>query len=75
RVVVTVDCGISNTKEVAVANGLGVDVIIVDHHEIPRIQFFKTHFCISHMVKFYGNVIAPRDVDNHNWEKRKENMF
>jgi single-stranded-DNA-specific exonuclease len=36
RVVVTVDCGISNTKEVAVANGLGVDVIIVDHHEVPR---------------------------------------
>jgi len=34
-VVITVDCGISNVKEVARANELGLDVIIVDHHEVP----------------------------------------
>lgn len=35
RVVITTDCGISNYDEVAFANGLGVDVIITDHHEPP----------------------------------------
>lgn len=33
--IVTVDCGISNFKEVARANDLGVDVLILDHHVAP----------------------------------------
>ncbi len=37
---ITVDCGISNTKEIEFAKKLGFDVIITDHHEpgveIPR---------------------------------------
>lgn len=37
RVVVTVDCGISAIEPVRVAQQLGVDVIITDHHE-PRIN-------------------------------------
>ena len=36
-VVVTVDCGISNVLEVDRANELGIDVIIVDHHEVPQV--------------------------------------
>ncbi|MGH7772307.1 MAG: single-stranded-DNA-specific exonuclease RecJ [Candidatus Binatia bacterium] len=36
RVVVTVDCGISNYKEVELAQSLGMDVVIVDHHEPPQ---------------------------------------
>jgi len=35
--IITCDCGISNTPEVALANELGVDVIITDHHSIPAI--------------------------------------
>jgi len=35
RLVVTVDCGISNSEEVELARGLGIDVVIVDHHEPP----------------------------------------
>ncbi len=35
RVLVTVDCGISNRAEVAEACRLGLDVIITDHHEVP----------------------------------------
>jgi len=34
-VVITVDCGISNFAEVAYANTLGLDIIIIDHHEVP----------------------------------------
>jgi single-stranded-DNA-specific exonuclease len=33
--IITVDCGISNTAEVERANELGIDVIITDHH-IPQ---------------------------------------
>ncbi len=30
--IITVDCGISNFKEIEAANNLGIDVIVVDHH-------------------------------------------
>jgi single-stranded-DNA-specific exonuclease len=33
--VVTVDCGISAVAEVAHANEIGLDVVIVDHHTVP----------------------------------------
>jgi single-stranded-DNA-specific exonuclease len=33
--VVTVDCGISNAREIAVANEIGLDVVVVDHHQPP----------------------------------------
>lgn len=35
KLIITTDCGISNAKEIARANELGVDVIITDHHEFP----------------------------------------
>ncbi|MDE0027990.1 MAG: single-stranded-DNA-specific exonuclease RecJ [Deltaproteobacteria bacterium] len=34
--VITVDCGISNADEVAFARDLGMDVVIVDHHQLPE---------------------------------------
>ncbi len=37
RLLVTVDCGISNTAEVEEARSLGLDVIVTDHHEPPPI--------------------------------------
>jgi single-stranded-DNA-specific exonuclease len=35
RLIVTVDCGVSNHDEVAYAVGRGVDVVVVDHHTVP----------------------------------------
>jgi len=35
RLVITVDCGISNIQEIAYAGTLGMDTVITDHHEIP----------------------------------------
>ncbi|MBK9710510.1 MAG: single-stranded-DNA-specific exonuclease RecJ [Kouleothrix sp.] len=35
RLLVTVDCGISNTREVAHAQASGIDVIVTDHHTPP----------------------------------------
>jgi single-stranded-DNA-specific exonuclease len=32
---VTVDCGISNAQEIAAAREMGLDVIVVDHHQPP----------------------------------------
>ncbi|HEV8341158.1 MAG TPA: single-stranded-DNA-specific exonuclease RecJ [Candidatus Binatia bacterium] len=37
KVVVSVDCGVSNYREVEIARDLGIDVIIVDHHELPEL--------------------------------------
>ena len=36
RLVVTVDSGISNFNEVAAAREIGVDIVIVDHHQPPE---------------------------------------
>lgn len=35
KVVITTDTGITNFTEVSLLNGLGVDTIITDHHELP----------------------------------------
>ena len=37
RLIITVDCGISNVAEVAFAKGFKADVIVTDHHEAPEI--------------------------------------
>ncbi|MBU2546761.1 MAG: DHH family phosphoesterase, partial [Gammaproteobacteria bacterium] len=34
--IVTVDCGISSKKEIELANSLGIDVIVTDHHNLPE---------------------------------------
>lgn len=36
RLIITVDCGISNHEEIRKANSCGIDTIIVDHHHIPE---------------------------------------
>lgn len=36
KLIITCDCGISNTPEVELANSLSIDVIITDHHSIPE---------------------------------------
>ncbi|MEO8456210.1 MAG: single-stranded-DNA-specific exonuclease RecJ, partial [Chloroflexota bacterium] len=33
--IITADCGTSNVDEVALANKLGADVIVLDHHTVP----------------------------------------
>lgn len=37
NLVITVDCGTSNVKEVALATELGIEVIVTDHHDAPAI--------------------------------------
>jgi single-stranded-DNA-specific exonuclease len=36
-IVITVDCGISNVKEVEYGNSLGLEIIVTDHHTIPPV--------------------------------------
>ena len=33
KLIITVDCGINNITEIALAKGLGTDIIVTDHHE------------------------------------------
>jgi single-stranded-DNA-specific exonuclease len=35
QLIITVDCGIGSAKEIAVANSMGADAIVVDHHQVP----------------------------------------
>jgi single-stranded-DNA-specific exonuclease len=35
--IVTVDCGISNHDEIDQANSLGMEVIVTDHHNVPKV--------------------------------------
>lgn len=37
KLLITVDCGISNGTEIAHANTYGIDVIVTDHHHVPEI--------------------------------------
>lgn len=37
HLLITADCGISSVAEVAYANDLGLDVIILDHHTVPDV--------------------------------------
>ncbi|MCD4718031.1 MAG: single-stranded-DNA-specific exonuclease RecJ [Desulfobacterales bacterium] len=34
--IITVDCGISNSKEIAFAKSLGISVVVTDHHQVPQ---------------------------------------
>ena len=36
RLIITVDCGIANKKEIEFAQTLGMKVVVTDHHQIPR---------------------------------------
>jgi single-stranded-DNA-specific exonuclease len=36
RLIITVDCGISNRKEIELAKELGVKMVVTDHHQIPE---------------------------------------
>tara|TARA_B100000029_G_C17605218_1_gene967193 strand:- start:3034 stop:4728 length:1695 start_codon:yes stop_codon:yes gene_type:complete len=35
-VLITADCGTSSVEEIALANKLGIDVIVIDHHTVPE---------------------------------------
>jgi len=36
KLIVTVDCGISNKKEIEYAQSIGIDIVVTDHHQIPE---------------------------------------
>lgn len=51
--VVTVDCGISNHDEIAYANGLGIDTIVIDHHN-PQEVLPPAHVIINPKMEDSG---------------------
>ncbi len=36
NLIITCDCGVSNVEEIEMANSLGIDVIVTDHHAVPK---------------------------------------
>jgi len=52
-VLVTSDCGTTSFKEIEVAQGLGLDIIVIDHHQVPTepprpLAFLNPHRADSH---------------------------
>jgi single-stranded-DNA-specific exonuclease len=37
RLIVTVDCGVSDFEGISRARELGLDVIVTDHHQVPAV--------------------------------------
>lgn len=54
--IITVDNGIVAHKAVKAANGLGIDVIVTDHHQLGRTT--PSAYCILHATKISGAGIA-----------------
>ncbi|MDD5397156.1 MAG: single-stranded-DNA-specific exonuclease RecJ [Candidatus Moranbacteria bacterium] len=50
KMIITVDCAITNVAEVEKANSLGIDVIITDHHHVPE-NLPKAHAIINPHAK------------------------
>ncbi|MFH2063463.1 MAG: single-stranded-DNA-specific exonuclease RecJ [bacterium] len=57
---VTVDCGISNADEIALAYELGLEAIVVDHHQVPaRVpECILIHPLVPGETYPYGNLAA-----------------
>jgi single-stranded-DNA-specific exonuclease len=36
KLIITVDCGIGNNREIALAKSLGMNVVVTDHHQVPE---------------------------------------
>ncbi len=58
KVVISVDCGITNVEEVKIAKRLGVDVIITDHHELPK--KLPKAYALVHTTNLSGSGVAFR---------------
>lgn len=56
--IITVDNGIAQDEAIKKANELGMDVIVVDHHEAPEIPvpaYSVIHPIVSHISDIYGS--------------------
>lgn len=55
--IITVDNGISSYDAIEEANKLGIDVIVIDHHEIPN-KMVNANSVIHPLISKLGSVIA-----------------
>jgi len=53
KLIVTVDCGVSNVAEIDEANKLGIEVIVTDHHNLPK-----------ELPKAYA-IVNPKMIPDH----------
>lgn len=56
--IITVDNGIAQDEAIKKANELGMDVIVVDHHEAPEVPvpaYAVIHPIVSHISDIYGS--------------------
>ena len=56
KLIITTDCGVTNTSEVEIANSFGIDVIISDHHQ--KEETFPDALAIIHDDTLVGASVA-----------------
>ncbi len=62
KLIITVDCGISDAEEIALANSLGIDVIVTDHH-LPRLDSGKAGEPHEELPEAYA-IVNPKRKDS-----------
>ena len=57
---ITIDCGISNAEEISLAKELGIETIVVDHHQVPEHipKCILIHPLVPGETYPYGNLAA-----------------
>lgn len=74
KVVITTDCGIVNFEEAQVANSLGLDLIITDHHQKDG-QKYPPAYSVIHDTKMCGTAVAWCLVRNLVGQKEALNLL
>lgn len=65
---ITVDLGITNVKEVSYANSKNIDVIICDHHEVPLTKSISGNNCKEILPDAYAILNPKRKGDKFNFK-------
>lgn len=72
NLIITVDHGVTAWEKVAYANSLGIDVIILDHHTIPKklpesyALIHTTNLCATGIAWFFANYLLDKSENTSN---------
>lgn len=67
KLLITVDCGISNQTQVKLLNGFGVDTIITDHHETTQELPPALAIINAHAENTLIETLKPKEIESLNY--------
>lgn len=75
QVVVTVDCGVSSIEEAQVANELGLELLITDHHNPSAELPAATAIAHPQLVLLDGKVVSAQSLDENDRKRAQAYPF